>query len=417
MHLLLIEQPLNNRGDEAAHRGLIHALLTHYPDLTIDILFYGRKQHEIDYFKVASDRVNYLNIPLKSHRFFTIHRILNLIMMLNVPLLLYTLPVVRKVLSVYRRADCIMCAPGGMNLGGFQDWTHTAFLYLAVKTRKPVIYFARSIGPFSEASYLDKQFKKLSLRLLNKFSYISLRDKKSQEMAERMHIKFHSTIDSAFLFVDSANVKLPKTIEANLAGDYIVVVPNSLTWHKDFNDLPYDFVKSFWVELINMLFVCYPNSQIVMLPQTIGYTKILADGFVYFNEIKQMTTNPGRIYVLDEQYGSDIQQAIIKNARCLIGARYHSVIFAINQQIPFVSLSYEHKMTGVLNCLSLQANEVLIKKLLRDIYTSKLSMEEGTQFVIGKLKLGMDSQNKAILAHSIAERALHKLDPILRKQS
>lgn len=411
MRLLIIEQPLNNRGDEAAHRGLIDALLDRYPKLTIDILFYGRKQQEIDYFRVISERVHYLNIPIKNHRFFSIHRIIKLVMMLNIPSCFYLFPFIQKVLKCYKSADCIMCAPGGMNLGGFQDWIHVAFLHLAVKTNKPVIYFARSIGPFSEKSYLERKFKRISLRLLQSFSYLSLRDNKSQDIAKQLNINYIPTVDSAFLSVK--NVTLPRIISDKISDNYIVVVPNSLTWHKDFKSFSYKFVKKFWSKLIDMLLVKYPNSQILMLPQTIGYSKILADGYIYFNEIKQLTIHPERIFVLDEQYGTDIQQTIIKSARFLIGARYHSIIFAINQHIPFVSLSYEHKMTGILNSLSLQQHEIFIHSLLDDICMDILSLENGCQLILDKINLKDDIKDKAVLANLIAMQAFQKLDKFL----
>lgn len=411
MRLLIIEQPLNNRGDEAAHRGLINSLLNRYPNLEVNILFYNRKQQDIDYFKVASERVNYLNVQTKKHRVFSIPRIIKLIMMIDVPGLLYFLPFIRKVLSLYKKYDYIMCAPGGMNLGGFQDWTHAAFLHLAVHTKKTVIYFARSIGPFSENTYLEKTFKKRSLKLLNSFSYTSLRDNKSQEIAKQLNIKFIPTVDSAFL--STPNICLPEIITSKLRVSYIVVVPNSLTWHKDFKNLPYDFVKEFWSKLIDILLIKYPNIQIVMLPQTIGYSKMLADGFIYFSEIKQLTVQPERIFVLDEQYSSDIQQMIIRKAKFLIGARYHSVIFAINQKVPFISLSYEHKMTGVLNSLSLQQHEILIQQILNNIYAGKQTFEKGVQSIIDKINFEDDIANKSIMANSIAAQALQKLDTIL----
>ena len=69
-------------------------------------------------------------------------------------------------------------------------------------------------------------------------------------------------------------------------------------------------------------------------------------------KIQKATDEPDRIFVLEEQYGSDIQQNIISKAKFLIGARYHSIIFSINQAIPFISLCYEHKMKGVTDMLN-----------------------------------------------------------------
>ena len=58
-----------------------------------------------------------------------------------------------------------------------------------------------------------------------------------------------------------------------------------------------------------------------------------------------------QIIVCEENLKSDIQQEIIKNADFLIGARYHSIVFALNNNTPFVALSYEHKITGLLQTL------------------------------------------------------------------
>ena len=69
------------------------------------------------------------------------------------------------------------------------------------------------------------------------------------------------------------------------------------------------------------------------------------------------------IIVLDERYSSDIQQCIMKNARLVIGARYHSIVFALNNGVPFISLSYEHKMKGLLETIGGIQNMVDIENI------------------------------------------------------
>lgn len=39
MNILLINQPLNNRGDEAAHKALVRTLSKDYSDSHIEVLF------------------------------------------------------------------------------------------------------------------------------------------------------------------------------------------------------------------------------------------------------------------------------------------------------------------------------------------------------------------------------------------
>lgn len=365
MKLLIIEQPLGNRGDESAHRGLINKLIEGYPYAQITILFYGVKESSIDEFRVLSPNVEYVNIPIVSRRIFSIDRMIKAAQMFKLPYAMYLYPFMRKVLKFYKQADYVLCAPGGINLGGFQDWRHVAFLYMAKLEKKKVIYFARSIGPFKENRCRDRRFNKLSKELLSYFSFISLRDYYSQAIADDWGVKAVKTIDSAFLHYTKVNI--PMSFQEQIQGhDYMVLVPNSLAWHHDFKKYSFDDFFKFWVKLTNALLMAYPQYKIAMLPQTIGHSKFLPDGYKYFCQIKQACLAPQRIVVLNEKYGSDIQQAIIADAKFLIGARYHSVVFAINQATAFVSLSYEHKMSGVVAILGKENSEVVLQNIFND---------------------------------------------------
>lgn len=346
MTFLIVEQPVNNRGDESAHRGFINQLALTYPQAHINILFFEKEEREIQEFRVNRPNVHYINIPTK-HRMFAPHRMIKLFMMLHLNGLLPLLPIIRKITPYYRQADYIVCAPGGIDMGGFQNWVHLALLQLARRMQKRTLYFARSIGPFPTRTHFNRLFKKESKLLLEYFDFISLRDSKSQAIAAEMGISYVPTIDSAFLYYEEESI--PADFAKNIGEDYFVVVPNALAWHHDFKNYSYDDFFRFWVQLINRLLTEYPQYKIAMLPQTVsyGYAASLPDGYKYFCKIREASEHPERIAVLEEQYGSNIQQAIISRSKFLIGARYHSIIFAINQNTPFLSLCYEHKMSGV----------------------------------------------------------------------
>lgn len=418
MKILVIEQPLNNRGDESAHRGLMTKIIQEYPDVQIKVLFYGRKDREINEFKVKARQIEYVNIPFDAtlKRYFG--RVIKLLMMLNMPYLLYLLPKIRIMLRLYREADYILCAPGGMNLGGFQDWIHQAFLNLAIYERKKVIYYGRSIGPFPETTYLNRLFKKNSERLLKYFSYVSLRDAKSQLIAKRLGIKYTPTIDSAFLIETKSEI--PHSFVKEMNGEpYMVFVPNSLAWHKNFKSYTFDDIKVFWITLLNNLAESYPEHKIVMLPQTIGYSKLLPDGYIYFNEIKNQSNFSDRVFVLDEQYGSDIQQTIISKASFLIGARYHSIIFSINQAVPFISLSYEHKMNGVVEILDKKDFEIDLVENFADQRMSAILQSDLIERIVKKTQTFKSIKDTQKLAHDIANdgfEVLKKLINTIEKQ-
>lgn len=367
MNLLIIEQPLNNRGDESAHKGLVKALIAHIPGIRIRVFFYECTEEEIDQMRLNYPNIEYVNFPARS-RIFAPHRFIKALTMLGLRRLLGFVLLTRAFRAQCKWADHIVVAPGGIDMGGYQAWPHIAFIYLAQRMRKKVSYFGRSIGPFPETTVFDRRFRRYSLELLRNFAFISLRDKKSAALADALRIPYTPTADSCFLVQDIAAPIPDDFIAPEWKGKpYVVLGPNSLAWHfyyKRYYDS--NVFKQLWLRVIELLATAYPEYAILMLPHTVGES-VVNNGYAYYNEIKSDCCCPQRVFVLSEDYGSDVHQAIIRDADLLIGARYHSVIFAINQNAPFVSLSYEHKMSGILQLLGLEAHEVN----LSDIFDGK----------------------------------------------
>ena len=116
------------------------------------------------------------------------------------------------------------------------------------------------------------------------------------------------------------------------------------------------------------------------------------------------------IIVIDENQSSDVQQEIIKKSCLVIGSRYHSVVFAINNEIPFVSLSYEHKMKGLLEVLDMTDRMVEIQ----DIFDGKSgefekALDKIELLVSGKLEKPSASQAREIVWNGF-ERFAGKLN-------
>ena len=41
MNILIVNQPLNNRGDESAHRALVRSIIKYIPNVNVRVLFMG----------------------------------------------------------------------------------------------------------------------------------------------------------------------------------------------------------------------------------------------------------------------------------------------------------------------------------------------------------------------------------------
>ena len=107
-----------------------------------------------------------------------------------------------RVLANYiKESDIVICAPGGICLGGFYNWSHLYIMKLCNYLAKPIIYYSRSIGPFNPQNILQKFFCSKAQTVLKNVDFLSLRDAKSMDLADTLSISYIKAIDSAFLDV------------------------------------------------------------------------------------------------------------------------------------------------------------------------------------------------------------------------
>ena len=157
--------------------------------------------------------------------------------------------------------------------------------------------------------------------------------------------------------------------------EYVVFVPNSLIWHYFYRGKATgEEVVAYWSKVARVIAKHYPNHKIVMLPQTSLQGKALDDKYL-FQDIQKHCPEID-IFVSDDIYSSDIQQQIIRGADAVFGARYHSIVFAINNNVPFVSFSYEHKMSGLLDEIGLQDEMIDITQLFTSEGVDKSILEQ-----------------------------------------
>lgn len=368
MKILVINQPLNNRGDESAHKALIRTIVKEIPEAEITVLFeYDANSDSVKQYSVLDSRVHYvIHKPIISKGF---RKVSQWGLKTGVHIVWHLHPGISSWLKYYKDTDFVLCAPGGINMGGFQSWYHLFNLYCAKIFNKPIAYYGRSIGPFPERTAANRKFKRISLELLHYFSYISIRDKKSEIEINKLGIPYYPVLDSAFL--ETPHVDIPVEI-LNQIGEnpYVVFVPNILIWHYLYKGkATKEKVASFYISIMNCLFEFYSNYKIVMLPQTFN-SELPEFNDVNFMRMISLIGQDKRVVVISDCYSSDIQQAIIAKSQLLVGARYHSIVFAINNGVPFLALSYEHKIMGLLETLKCEDRVIDIS----NVFDTELEM-------------------------------------------
>lgn len=370
MNILYVNQPLNNRGDESAHRALIRRLLGALPDLHIKQIDVGVKRVTVEEFNVHLPNMEYEILPPgKGYK-----KIMVAAFKYHIPWIIYLHPTLRTLAKRIKNSDLVLCSPGGISMGGFHNWYHIGLLKIAKYLHKPIAYYGRSIGPFVGDSSDEILFNKWSYELLHYFGFLSLRDSVSLKIAQ------DDGLDNAILTTDSAfletpRVPIPEEIKDLIEGKkYMVFVPNQLTWHYKYRTVNQDMIDGFYYGIMDYILKKDPSIHIVMLPQT--YSSKINDAN-YFVSLSERYKTTDRVHPLAEKYGSDLQQTIISNAEYVIGSRYHSIVFAINNDRPFVSLSYEHKMSGLLQVLD--ASDYMVD--ITDIFDDKEVIDNAISLV------------------------------------
>ena len=346
--ILVINQPVGNRGDESAHRALVRSLNRALPDTHVTVLSFMDYVDGIAHFRVDAPQNEYVRFVFPHNCLADpFAQLLVKIGLCGIGTRLH--PVLRHLLPYYQRADVVICAPGGICMGGFQNWRHLYLLQLARCAHKPLVYYSRSIGPFPVATLQNRRFKQLSLRLLRAFNFLSLRDRKSKLLADQLGLRYVSSIDTAFLYRPQASI--PSTLQTSLSAPYVVFVPNQLVWHYAYRQCSPKVIDHFFLEVMRLLRQQFAGHQIVMLPQLCDMGK---DGdYSYFLRLAAQAKMEN-VFVVPDTYGSDVQQQIVSHAAMVVGARYHTIVFAVNNEVPFVALSYEHKIAGLLQELQLE---------------------------------------------------------------
>lgn len=343
--ILIINQPWSNHGDEAAHKAFVRMLRRRFPDTRISVLVFRGKigEHELELFRppeVPNLEYVWLKRSPPGGRLRWASR---LPARLRMGLLLAS-PTFRQAKRLMREADLIVSAPSGADLGPYRNWRYLSLLLLALASGSPTAIYSISFSPLPEEDAADDRFSRLAVEVLTQVDFLSLREATSQQDADRRGIRYVKAFDTAF--IDSTRSIVPPSIGDAIGSPYILLVPNDLRrWHAGY--------ASYSAETFDQLYFALAESalekteQVILMPQLFGRQ----NDSDYCQAIREQfdREDRDRIYVVPEHHSSEVQQALIAGAEMVVGARTHSIVFAIQNLTPFLALSYEPKIKALLD--------------------------------------------------------------------
>lgn len=120
--IIIINQPSSNRGDEAAHRSLVRKINASLPEAKVEVIYTQESENTAKQMTVQGESNSYSIIRLNirgMNGFFP-----KLIVKYDLFSFVKIYTGYRKIFNKIKNADIVICAPGGICMGGFHNWNH-----------------------------------------------------------------------------------------------------------------------------------------------------------------------------------------------------------------------------------------------------------------------------------------------------
>lgn len=376
-NIIIINSHADNRGDESAQRNMIGSLLESRKDLNIDVLTISPNGLDLQEHIKVYRTIKFSNYKLPYIIFWSIF----LKYGIRLPMIkkdTYKFELIEKILN----SDIVVSSPGGPYLGDLYKSheinEHLLQIYLATIFNKPVMIYAPSMGPFR-----DRIRNVIRKWVLNKCRIITVRDKTSYGYLKSLNlknVKIVLTADAAFQNRPKVNVNIVDKIITDIFDDkrfkdkdriLVGFTPAGAKWNYRGYDNKIKSQDRYIEQIARALdkIIASKKAEIVIFPQLYG--RISDKGLI--EDIVKKVKQKKYIRVIPYEYDSEIQQEIIKKMDFFIGNRYHSVIFSLNNEIPVLCLSYEHKSSSIMNSFGLGEYVIDIEDFDEDILINKFN--------------------------------------------
>lgn len=356
MKILIVNQHTNNFGDDAAGVALVNCLL---------------KIDKIEKIELLYCMPGFL--PIEDKRVIHNHW-LDVRKLRRIEFLLYYFVGIKKgnfipgLINKLKKYDLVLVSPCGSNLGIYKDWQLLFQDLVVVRNKKKLIFHLNTIAGSGNWIF------DMLVRKLCKKSYVYVREKASQRYLEKRNIHTTWGPDSAFLLESKGDIVKDSR--------KIAFIPSDVwSWHVNFKDETNEqFDKYILTQLV--YFARNNCKDIYILNHTNS-----ADEKIFNAKVKKKIENLDssiRVVLPKIKTVYDYEN-MIRESYLVVGMRYHAIVLAAKNAIPFVSISYEQKMKEVseytnqsIYCIDLKKikSEETISKMLNSVKRNYRRIQE-----------------------------------------
>lgn len=352
--IFIIDAHWNNRGDEAAIRAMIDELKLLYKESEINIeILFSNELYQFPYHDEGIRALKY-KFPRKA-------TLLDYFVIYVTKGRLSFTKEGKEFVNILKQSDIVIHAPGGPSIGEIYKKAEIEYLLrllLVKRMKKPLAFYAPSMGPFGKGirNYIRK-------KVLNYAKLLCVREPISKGYLKELDLNndIKVTLDSAFQHEISESENAQIMIQDTKLKEFftnnskiIGITITDLAWNPKYkNDI--ELRKN--ISVTFKKFIDDINNRgyaVIFIPQLFGES----------NDLKYMDSfSTDKCFVLSDKYDCYFQQFIISKLYAVVGMRYHSNIFSAKMCTPFVSIAYEQKMSGFMKKIDLSEYCLDIKDL------------------------------------------------------
>lgn len=266
--------------------------------------------------------------------------------------------------------DCDVCFVKG---GGFihstgkmtDPYTVYYLLYhviLAQSFSKPVYVMPNSFGPFKGIGV-----EWLVRRVMNKCKIVAVRESISKEMVEKIGVKTILMPDLGFALSKSSNQfpEIEKIKDCNPEKKLVAITARPYRFPNSNN--PEEKYKEYIDNMVLFSKWLFENGCLpVFVDHTLSNTTHERD-FSCIQEIVSKLKDREYLIISNEDYNCKDLKAIYGEFDYVIGTRFHSVIFALSENIPSLAITYGgNKGQGIMRDLGLSEYAIPMSELKAD---------------------------------------------------
>lgn len=295
-----------------------------------------------------------------------------------------------RFLRLVDQADVIFVAPSGANIGIYRDWPYLIRLAIIVRQGRQPIFVWNTIGASGSAPF------DLLARYVLKRAGLFVRERASAAYLEHLGLQCEVGYDTAFAL---------EPVRAGVRDDVLTIVPAELdSWHPSYR-APSTRINALLAASIGAAvapFARHHDMRVEILPHLRSIEE--AD---FHAQVRASLVSAGlpttRIQLRTDIESVEMYDEALATSKLVLGGRYHAVVLAAKNRRPFVSLSYENKMTEACAYLDLQDFDVDITSLGED-----LTIEIGT-------RLEQALTNEGVVARVLESQLRGKIIPRLAR--